>query len=202
MGAKHHGGTKPMKKNIIAFSGAHGTGKTTSVFELATALKKSGIDVGIVLEAARECPYPVMSIYKDKPSDHAQQWIFARQMMCEIEASEKYDVVVTDRTPVDCIGYTRYAGYHNLANSMGSYIQHHAPRYHCVLFKFAHDNPYCHEDGFRNTDMASRMKIEELIMDSYNYQRIKLDIWKPSMLETLIGTVKGTIAGCSGRPVS
>ena len=75
-----------MKSNIIAFSGAHGTGKTTAVYDLAAKLKKNGVNVGIITETARECPFPVMSSGCHVPPEYSQLWIFNRQMQAEIEA--------------------------------------------------------------------------------------------------------------------
>ncbi len=59
---------------IIAFSGTHGTGKTTSVFKLAYELKMENptLKIGVLQETARTCPHP---INKDT-TPQAQSWIF------------------------------------------------------------------------------------------------------------------------------
>lgn len=184
-----------MKRNIIAFSGAHGTGKTTSVFELATAMKKAGRHVGVILEAARECPFPVMSVGCAIAPKHSQLWIYNRQMMCEIEASEKYDVVISDRTLIDCIGYTRYAGYDRLANSMALMLTHHSFRYHRIYFKSIMHNDYCTHDGFRSTDLGARDEIENVIYDLYEFHGIEVIQWTSHLAQNLTGIANDIVAG-------
>lgn len=184
-----------MKRNIIAFSGAHGTGKTTSVFELATEMKKAGKNVGVILEAARECPFPVMSVGCAIAPKHSQLWIYNRQMMCEIEASEKYDVVISDRTLIDCIGYTRYLGYDRMANSMALMMLQHVWRYHQIYFKGILHNDYCTHDGFRNTNPSIRTEIENIISDLYSFHDIKVTQWTPQSAQNLTGIANDIAAG-------
>lgn len=81
----------------IAFMGTHGTGKTTLAHETVTILKKKGIDAGMVTEVARQCPFPI----KEETTKKAQLWIILNQIIKELEAEEKYDVVVSDRSVLD-----------------------------------------------------------------------------------------------------
>jgi Ni2+-binding GTPase involved in maturation of urease and hydrogenase len=43
----------------IAFSGSHGCGKTTSVFKKCFELKKEYKNVDVLVETARESPFPI-----------------------------------------------------------------------------------------------------------------------------------------------
>lgn len=160
-----------MSAKIIAYSGAHGTGKTTAVYELASNLKKRGMNVGIILETARKCPIPVFSNVCAMPSVEAQQWIFTRQIQEEIEASSYYDVVVTDRTVVDCIAYTRYFGYIEMAEAM-EYMARQF-RYDEIHFKTVFINNFLVDDGFRNIDdTGARYAIEKIMADLYKRMNI------------------------------
>lgn len=158
-----------MKSNIIAYSGAHGTGKTTAVYDLAAKLKRNGVNVGIITETARECPFPVMSSGCEIPPEYSQLWIFNRQMQAEIEASERFEMVVSDRSCVDCIAYTRYARYGELANAMETMLFRHVKRYMEIRVKRIDNNWYCFDDGFRHLDKASRQNIENIIIREYSW---------------------------------
>jgi len=162
-----------MISKIIAYSGVHGTGKTTSVYETAAQYKKQGYNVGIILETARKCPLPVLSVGCDKPSMSAQQWIFTRQIQEEIEAAIHYDIVVTDRTVVDAIAYTRYFGYQGLSYAMETMAYH--CRYNEVHFKTLLANDYCLDDGFRYVDdPKTRCVIERIMIETYRSMQIPL----------------------------
>jgi len=164
------------KSNIVAFSGVHGTGKTTAVYETAADLKKQGKNVGIILETARKCPLPVLSLACSNPSPEAQQWIFTRQILEEIEASMRYEVLVTDRTVVDAIAYTRYFGYSDLACAMERIAKHRF--YDVIHFKSIKLNDWCIYDGFRRVEENDlRSKLECIMLNIY----AKLEI--PIILE-------------------
>jgi len=165
-----------MNPNIIAFSGAHGTGKTTSVYSMAEKLKKDGLNVGIILETARECPFPVMSKTCHEPVKEAQLWIFTRQIQAELEASRKYDVVVSDRSIIDCIAYTRFHRYSSLGTDMEAIAQHHKKIYRQIIVNSIETHNYCLDDGFRSMDMLSRKTIEETLIHIYRYLNIPITV--------------------------
>ena len=155
-----------MAIRVIAYSGVHGTGKTTSVYETAAEYKKRGLNVGIILETARKCPLPVLSVGCKKPDMMAQLWIYTRQIQEEIEASIHYDIVVTDRTVVDAIAYTRYFGYDSMLPAMR--MMAYSRVYDEVRFKTLLNNEYCIDDGFRSTeDLQQRREIERIMIDTY-----------------------------------
>jgi len=84
-------------KMKIAFIGTHGTGKTTLAHETVMMLKKKGIDAGMVTEVARQCPFPI----REETTKKSQIWIILNQIIKELEAEEKYEVVVSDRSVLD-----------------------------------------------------------------------------------------------------
>jgi len=150
----------------IAFSGTHGTGKTTSVFELATKFKKDNTDktVGIIAETARRCPLP---INKDS-TEMSQLWIFAEQMKFEIEYCEWYDIVICDRSIIDSIAYTYVGGYYELANRKLETAKSFMNTYDKIIFKTIKSNNYIYDDGIRDSkDLDYRKKIEDKMLELY-----------------------------------
>jgi thymidylate kinase len=141
------------KKSIIhAFSGAHGTGKTTAVHVLAERMRQrypDGQSIGILTERARECPCPVLTFENKFPSAAAQLWIFTDQINMEIDMMTKYDVIITDRTIVDCIAYTVYFKHLALAEAMIEMAEQHMSVYSDIFFRRIETNPYLMADGFR-----------------------------------------------------
>ncbi|MBC2712655.1 MAG: ATP-binding protein [Desulfosarcina sp.] len=165
-----------IEKRIIAYSGAHGTGKTTAVYELAAEIKKykhPAKEVGIILETARRCPFPVLT-KTTQPTRDAQIWIFAEQIRQEMEMPLKYDVVISDRTVVDCIGYSSIMGWHDLAYAQIALARHHARVYDHVFFRGIADNPYLKDDEFRSVDKDLQVEYERRLLEIYNELGIKV----------------------------
>ena len=161
---------------IIAFSGAHGTGKTTSVYSMACELKKSQkIEVGVILEVARQCPYPICSKENVIPTKEAQLWILSAQMQTELNAVRRYGLVVSDRTIVDCIAYTAASGMYGLAYAMkalaGEYVK---TAYRTVYFRNINDHDYLVDDGQRAMNQDFRREVEMAMLSLYDELGIKL----------------------------
>jgi predicted ATPase len=160
-----------MKQNIVAVSGTHGTGKTTLVYSLAEKFKRQRIadgDVGLILETARLCPLPVMSVSCRIPSEEAQFWIFAKQIQEEMEFSSRYRAVISDRTLVDCYAYTRYCGYYGLAHDMWPIVKASVKRYHTIYFRQISDCSFSIDDNFRNMERVAREEIEGVMLKIYH----------------------------------
>lgn len=152
---------------IIAFSGAHGTGKSTAVYDMAARLKKETAgEIGVILEVARRCPLPIYS--RDfVTTRESQMWVFCEQIRAEIEAVEQYDIVVSDRTIVDAIAYSSAAGFADLAFAMKALALHHVKVYDQVIFLGIADNQHLVDDGFRNTDMKLQKEVELRMLELY-----------------------------------
>ena len=149
----------------ISFTGTHGTGKTTSVFETALLLKKHfpKETIEVFMENAKYSPLP---INKNTTFD-SQLWIFTNQIQKEIELMSKSSILVTDRTCVDSIAYTCLAGHSNLANAKMNLAHFHIQTYNLIYFKRAQTNQYCFADGLRVGDddsfrMGIELKLDEL----------------------------------------
>lgn len=158
--------------NIIAFSGTHGTGKTTSVYSKANELKMNNLkkSVGILLEVARRCPFAILSKNNDdKSSKEAQLWIFSEQITTELMMSKVYDIVVSDRSIMDIIAYTIVLGYKSLADAMLRIADEHIHIYKEIYFKSLEKNDYLEDDGLRHLDKDLRVQIEKQMLELYHY---------------------------------
>ena len=179
------------KPNIIAFSGAHGTGKTTSVYEFAAKAKKTCIgNVGVLMEVARDCKLPIIGKDSVMASTEAQNWIFGTQLQREIDLSHVNQWLISDRTIVDCIAYTVFSGHVSLADAMMGMARQLVHRYSCIFFKPIDSNPYCKPDGIRCTSPGVRQSIETILLNLYQELHVDLALYSPgqipnAMMETL-----------------
>lgn len=154
-----------MTGKIVAYSGTHGTGKTTAVLRCALDLKLAhpGKTIGLVSEVARSCPWPI----NRQSTAQGQAWIFSTHLRAELEAARANDIVVSDRTVMDAIAYTRVLGYHDLAAAMLAMARVHAPIYQRIVF-LAPDNAYCFADGKRcHDDAAFRSAVNDELIAIY-----------------------------------
>jgi thymidylate kinase len=161
---------------IIAFSGAHGVGKTTSVYSMACELKKSQkIEVGVILETARQCPYPICSKENAIPTAAAQLWVFSAQMQAELNATRRYGWVVSDRTVIDCIAYTAAAGMYSLSYAMRELsVEYCKTAYKEVHFRKINNHDYLVDDGQRAMNQDFRREVEMAMLSLYAELGIKL----------------------------
>ncbi len=160
-----------MNPRVIAYSGTHGTGKTTSVFERAAALKKEypGKTIGILNEVAGRSPYPINLLSTEK----SQLWIFTHQIEEELTLLDQYDLVVSDRTALDAVAYTHAVGYFAMAEDMLQLFRHHMWVYREINFKRYVTNDFCRDDGVRNSnDPGFRAIVETLL--HWMYKRLSI----------------------------
>lgn len=151
---------------LIAYTGTHGTGKTTSVFERAREEKIANPDkkVGIICENAAFSPFPINT----KTTHDSQLWIFTSQLCKEIEMSQKYDILICDRTICDSIAYTVVAGFADLYDAMMKMAEHHITRYNEISFKTVEKNDWLHADGLRDAANTNwRMIVESKLKQIY-----------------------------------
>lgn len=87
--------------NVISFSGFQSVGKTTATFALASELKKRGLSVNLWADIPRRCP---LKINEDGGSA-TQFWIMSKMIQETLELANIFDVVITDRSPFDCVVY-------------------------------------------------------------------------------------------------
>lgn len=150
-----------MKK--IAYSGTHGTGKTTSVYKAAHQLQVGGKEVCILAEAALQCPLPISK----KATPESQLWIFTRQISDELAVGDRFDYIVCDRTIADAVAYTRINGHTEMADAMERLALPYLQTYHEIRFKRLANNR--HETG---GDNKYRAAIDQEIFNIYRRARV------------------------------
>lgn len=146
----------------IAFSGSHGTGKTTNIFKKCYELKKQYRNVDISIETARECP---LSINRES-SVEAQLWILTKQIESEIRLCTINDAIVCDRTVADVCAYSYFVD-RNLYELSLNICQFYINTYDWVYFKLIKNNPYLINDAIRDTDKEFQKNIENKILEIY-----------------------------------
>lgn len=153
-----------MTRHIVAYSGTHGTGKTTAVYNRIGELKKAhpGLLIGPHVENLTFCPYPI----NRASSEESQLWVFTNHIQAELFLLAHYDIVVSDRTAVDAIAYTMAHGWNGLAMDMTAMARHHMRHYSEIIIKTT-DNNHQHADGLRDVDPVFRGKVEDCLLAAY-----------------------------------
>ena len=179
---------------IIAFSGTHSTGKTTAFHEAVAALKRMYPDlhIGAVNELAEQCPLKILSAQNSSINLDSQRWIFSAQICAELEAMNRYDLVVTDRTVVDTIAYTIVGGFSPVARGMLEMIKTHVGVYDKIFFMKISPGLKVVANGFRDTNEVLRLKVEKVLWGLYQELGCKPDLWYGRRsLDNLLGNYSG-----------
>jgi hypothetical protein len=165
---------------VISFSGTHSTGKTTAFHEAAAALKRMypNLRIGAVNELAERCPLKTLSARNSSINLDGQRWMFSAQICAELEAIDRYDISVTDRTVVDMIAYTIVGGFAPVARGMLEMVETHIGVYDRIFFMRASPRLKVVADGFRDTNEVLRLKVEKVLLGLYRKLGCKLDIWR------------------------
>jgi len=183
--SKIFSGLKPEQMKIrlkIGFTGTHGTGKTTAMYDLACLLKKEGFDVNIVTEVARS--HPAHLPINLKSTAESQTWIFAKMIEKELEA--RGQIIICDRTLLDAFAYT-YRIAPETANAMMPFINHHMKSYN-LLFYMEPNLDYLKADGIREIDPKFQKDIKNIIDKTIETKGLKVSYAKTTStryLETL-----------------
>lgn len=152
---------------LIAFSGTHGTGKSTAVFEKAHRLKMDypNKTINTITENAKHSPYKI----NKETSLKSQLWIYTDGIQKELYMNANYDIVVCDRAAcVDAISYTYCAGLTDLAESMYQLSKHHIGLYDHIYLKTISNNDYLFHDNNRDAnDKIFRQNVEDNLRDLY-----------------------------------
>lgn len=139
----------------VAFIGTHGVGKTTLCYDLASVLKRQGINVDMVKEVARLSPLPI----NRKTSLAAQTWILTTQVAEEIRSSDQHDVVVCDRSVLDNYAYMSFAC--GRQKAIERFVDYWMKTYD-LLFKVPLAGA-AQADGIRDTDEFFMRSIDQLV---------------------------------------
>lgn len=173
-------------KKIIAFSGTHGTSKSTKAYQLASILKLKGSNVIVIDELARECPLPI----NKGATELTQYWILTAQMKREIELLDKYEYIISDRSIIDTLAYSATLGITNFdfGNTvMGNYVK----KYYKDIFLLDPTGfNYQINDGVRDMNPEFRMEVHQNMVKLYEsfgieYFYIKNELMLNTTLKTL-----------------
>jgi len=139
----------------LAFIGTHGVGKTTLCYDLASALKRQGLNIDMVKEVARLSPLPI----NRKTSLEAQLWILASQVAEEIRSTAHHEVVICDRSVLDNYAYMTFAC--GRQKPIERFVDYWMKSYD-LLFKVPISGSAA-ADGVRDTDEFFMRAIDQLV---------------------------------------
>lgn len=152
---------------IVAYTGTHCTGKSTSVFEKARELKIKypTHTVGILIENAKFSPFKL----NKETTQNSQMWIYSSQIKSELELYKQYTSAVFDRTCIDPISYSLVNNLNDLGESMYNLAKHHIDIYDEIYFKTISKNDYALvNDGVRDgNDRKFRQDVEDTLLKLY-----------------------------------
>ena len=170
---------------IIAFTGAHGTGKTTAAYRLAENYKiqNPNKSVHVLCDQEALCPFRI----NKETTPAAQMWIFTNQIRQELLLMSKFDITISDRTLVDAIAYTDIAGFTSLAQGMFDLTLNYISNYSSITFRPTIENDFCCHDGIRESeDRMFREEIERRLSDLYA-ELVAVGSLSKNVMEKFIG---------------
>lgn len=151
----------------IAFSGTHGTGKSFAAGSRYMEEKQKNPNKSVVVlsENVRMCPFDI----NKASTKYSQFWIFSDQMKQELEYQSKYEIVICDRSIVDCISYAASTfNDEKFINSLIEVASEYIHTYDEIIFKTVKNNDFWYADDIRETtDLDFRMKVEEELLKIY-----------------------------------
>jgi thymidylate kinase len=169
----------------VAFIGTHGVGKTTLCYDLASVLKRQGLNVDVVKEVARLSPLPI----NRKTSLDAQTWILMTQVAEEIRSSSQHEVVVCDRSVLDNYAYMMFACGRQRAVER---FADHWMRSYDLLFKVPVSGE-ASADGVRDTDEFFVRSIDQLVDTLLAEKKIPFELLPEGRREDWIQIVKDIV---------
>lgn len=153
-------------KNVIAFSSTHGTGKSSLAYMTAAKMKLKGLNVIVLDELARKCPFPI-----NKDADERTQiWIMLRQALEEIELIDKVDYLIVDRSIYDGYFYDRVVNFDKftLCDPFLNYASAHVAVYYKKIYVPDKDSfNFQVEDGIRDMEKDFRDDVYKMITSCY-----------------------------------
>ncbi len=169
----------------VAFIGSHGVGKTTLCYGLAARLKARDVSLEVVHEVARQCPLPI----NEQTSVASQSWILHTQVAAEIVASERYPVVVCDRSVLDNYVYMMLAAGRQAALEalVGSWME----TYDLLVLVPIIDEPS--PDGLRATDPSFQRAVEDGVRRELKRRELSAMLLEPESREDWVTRVEDEV---------
>ena len=159
----------------IAFSGSHGTGKSTSVGQafIDNKMAHPEYTIGMIMENAKDCPFDI----NKGGNIYTQYWIFCNQVQRELYLQDKYDLVICDRSVVDSIAYGSVVlGNIQFTDSLIYLASQYVHTYKEIIFRSIKTNDYWYDDNFRQAnDQKFRQDVEDELLRIYDEISTKYD---------------------------
>lgn len=151
----------------IAYTGTHGTGKSTSAFRLSYEYKLLFPNSKILTftDLQSENPFKINT----ESDENSQLWIFSKMIQKETTLSNVSDVLITDRSIVDVCAYTLYYEFMDLYDSFISFAKYYIKTYDKIIFKSEKNNNYAFDNnGLRDfVNYKFRSNIDEIMLCIY-----------------------------------
>jgi deoxyadenosine/deoxycytidine kinase len=168
----------------IAIVGAHCTGKTSLALALTLAAKEDfpRKKIGMLSENAPFCPLDL----NERATPEAQLWVMCDQIKSETERSQKYDLLVCDRSSIDPLAYAmalydlrawkdeRLEDFIDMSTRVAEF---HAKTYDAVVYLKADEKRETVDDGFRSTDREFRSLVDK------KFDALLLGLWDKRVLK-------------------
>ena len=153
--------------------GTHGTGKTTYADQLYRKLTRlfPNEKISLISDIARQCPFPV----NRQTCIEAQLWIFHKHILMEIEAVDKSEYIICDRTVLDNLAYAEAADLRDVVDACLPMALWWMERY-TQIFLFPPAPGRLVEDGFRDTNPAFQSEIHNILTDWVRIYDIPVNI--------------------------
>ena len=161
-------------KKIIAFSGTHGSGKSSSAYLLAGKMKLAGKNVIVLDELARRCPFEI----NQDPDERTQIWLITKQITEELELIDGVDYLIVDRGIADSFCYDKVVSKSVdsavMCDSLFSYILQHIGKHYLVVYVPDKDSfNFQIDDGVRDLETEFRDKVYYTVTTLYKrYEHI------------------------------
>lgn len=147
-------------------------GKSTMAYSLCSFLKKLGKNVVVLNELARECPFDI----NQKAEDKTHIWLATKQVTKELEYSDLYEYVITDRSVLDAFAYGSV-----LANDKNwsfkklepYLVEHIKNNYKCLYILEPRAFNFNVEDGVRDTNETFRLEVHKALVDILEKNKIE-----------------------------
>jgi nicotinamide riboside kinase len=94
---------------VVAVEGTHASGKTTLIHALTSYYRERGVHANCTGEPARSSPFMEEIVLHGKGEFDlvAELDAFAQQFTDQLRAARHYDLLITDKTPLNVVAYAR-----------------------------------------------------------------------------------------------
>jgi thymidylate kinase len=155
---------------VVALEGAHGTGKSTLAHALLARFKAMSVNAGLVVETARRSPFIEDAVIHGKGPLRleAEVQLFASHINEEQLAARHHELLISDKTIANVIGYTRLLVAQTSESSpiiraMTDFAAAYRSYYDAVFYLSDFYDPALTRDPFRPKDRKFQVDADKYI---------------------------------------